>query len=255
MTRSETAPLASMGFTHIELMPIAEHPFDASWGYQPIGLYAPTSRFGSPQDFCLLIDACHRAGIGVIVDRVPGHFPDDDHGLAQFDGTAVYEHANAMQGRHLDWNTLIYNYGRCQFPARQCAVLAGPLPDRRLSRRCGRLDALSRLQPSGRRLDSQPLRRTGKSRGDRLPAPVQYRGVRALSQRHHPGGGIDRLAARLTPNRRRWARLRLQVEHGVDARHAAVHFQGAGPPQIPPQRRDLRHALCVVREFRPAPFA
>jgi 1,4-alpha-glucan branching enzyme len=106
--------ITSMGFTHIELMPIAEHPFDASWGYQPTGLYAPTSRFGTPQDFCILIDACHRAGIGVIVDWVPGHFPDDDHGLAQFDGTAVYEHANAMQGRHLDWNTLIYNYGRSE---------------------------------------------------------------------------------------------------------------------------------------------
>ena len=104
--------VASMGFTHVELLPIAEHPFDASWGYQPIGLYAPTSRFGSPQDFCLLVDAFHRAGVGVILDWVPGHFPDDDYGLAQFDGTAVYEHANAMQGRHLDWNTLIYNYGR-----------------------------------------------------------------------------------------------------------------------------------------------
>jgi 1,4-alpha-glucan branching enzyme len=104
--------VASMGFTHIELLPIAEHPFDASWGYQPTGIYAPTSRFGSPQDFCVLVDACHKAGVGVILDWVPGHFPDDNHGLAQFDGTALYEHANAMQGRHLDWNTLIYNYGR-----------------------------------------------------------------------------------------------------------------------------------------------
>jgi 1,4-alpha-glucan branching enzyme len=105
---------ADLGFTHIELLPISEHPFDGSWGYQPTGLFAPTSRFGSPEDFIELIDACHRAGLGVLLDWVPGHFPDDPHGLAHFDGTALYEHANPMQGRHLDWGTLIYNYGRVE---------------------------------------------------------------------------------------------------------------------------------------------
>ena len=104
--------VADLGFTHVELLPVMEHPFDGSWGYQPTGLYAPTSRFGSPADFLALVDACHRAGLAVILDWVPGHFPDDPHGLAQFDGTALYEHANPMQGRHLDWDTLIYNYGR-----------------------------------------------------------------------------------------------------------------------------------------------
>lgn len=103
-----------LGFTHIELMPVNEHPFDGSWGYQPTGLYAPTSRFGSPEDFAHLIDACHREGLGVLLDWVPGHFPDDPHGLSHFDGTSLYEHANPLQGRHLDWGTLIYNYGRTE---------------------------------------------------------------------------------------------------------------------------------------------
>src|SRR5437899_10255954 len=103
-----------MGFTHVEFLPVGEHPFDGSWGYQPTGLFAPTSRFGTPADFAALIDACHRNGLAVILDWVPGHFPDDPHGLSRFDGTALYEHENPMQGRHLDWNTLIYNYGRTE---------------------------------------------------------------------------------------------------------------------------------------------
>jgi 1,4-alpha-glucan branching enzyme len=106
--------IRDMGFTHVEFLPVSEHPFDGSWGYQPTGLFAPTSRFGSPADFVALVDACHGEGLGVILDWVPGHFPDDPHGLGHFDGTALYEHANPKQGRHLDWGTLIYNYGRTE---------------------------------------------------------------------------------------------------------------------------------------------
>jgi 1,4-alpha-glucan branching enzyme len=108
------AYVRDLGFTHIEFLPVSEHPFDGSWGYQPTGLFAPTSRFGRPADFAALVDACHGAGLAVILDWVPGHFPDDPHGLSRFDGTALYEHANPMQGRHLDWNTLVYNYGRIE---------------------------------------------------------------------------------------------------------------------------------------------
>jgi 1,4-alpha-glucan branching enzyme len=108
------AYVRDMGFTHVEFLPISEHPFDGSWGYQPTGLFAPTSRFGSPADFAALVDACHREGLAVILDWVPGHFPDDPHGLSRFDGTALYEHEDPRQGRHLDWDTLVYNYGRTE---------------------------------------------------------------------------------------------------------------------------------------------
>lgn len=101
-----------MGFTHIELLPINEHPFDGSWGYQPLGLYAPTSRFGTPDDFRFFVETAHANGLGVILDWVPGHFPTDTHGLAEFDGSHLYEHSDPREGFHQDWNTLIYNFGR-----------------------------------------------------------------------------------------------------------------------------------------------
>jgi 1,4-alpha-glucan branching enzyme len=103
-----------MGFTHIEFLPLSEHPFDGSWGYQPVGLYAPTIRHGPPHEFRDLVEAAHDKGIGILLDWVPGHFPTDAHGLGRFDGTHLYEHADPREGFHQDWNTLIFNYGRTE---------------------------------------------------------------------------------------------------------------------------------------------
>ena len=104
--------VVKMGFSHVELMPVAEHPFGGSWGYQPLGLFAPSGRFGPSEGFCRFVDAFHRVGVGVIIDWVPAHFPNDAHGLAHFDGTALFEHADPKEGFHQDWNTYIYNFGR-----------------------------------------------------------------------------------------------------------------------------------------------
>ena len=139
-----------LGFTHVEFLPVSEFPFGGSWGYQPTGLFAPTARFGSPEAFGRLVDRMHQAGIGVILDWVPGHFPSDAHGLARFDGTALYEHEDPRRGFHKDWNTLIYNYGRrevANFLESNAHYWLRQVSHRRPARRCRRLDAVPRLQP------------------------------------------------------------------------------------------------------------
>ena len=177
-----------------------EHPFGGSWGYQVTSYFAPTARFGNPDDFRYLVDALHQAGIGVIVDWVPAHFPKDEWALARFDGTPLYEHPNPRRGEHPDWGTLrlqLRPHGGPQLPGRQRAVLARGVPHRRAAGRRGRLDALPRLLARGR-ASGRPNVYGGR---ENLDAVAFLQEMNATCYRRVPGRvddrrGVDRLAGR-----------------------------------------------------------
>ncbi len=249
------AYVADLGFTHIELMPISEHPFDGSWGYQTLGLFAPTARHGGPEGFERFVAACHDKGVGVLLDWVPAHFPNDAHGLAQFDGTALYEYADPREGFHKDWNTLIYNFGRNevknflvgsalywieQFGVDGLRVDAvASMLYRDYSRKAG--EWIPNEFGGRENLEAIAfLKRTNEVIGIECPGAFTV----AEESTAFPGG--QRADVPRRPG------LPLQMEHGLDARHAGVHPARPSAPPLAPRQDEFRSRLCLQRKLHAA---
>ena len=232
-----TEYVADLGFTHVEFLPVAEHPFGGSWGYQVTSYYAPTSRFGSPDDFRYLVDALHQAGIGVILDWVPGHFPRDEWALARFDGTPLYEHSDPRLGEQPDWGTLVFNFGRTEVRNFLVANAVYWLEEFHVDGL--RVDAVaSMLYLDYSRKDGEwlPNQYGGRENLDAISflQEVNATCLQARPRHHADRRGVDLLARGFPAGVPGRSRVRLQVEHGLDARHAGLHEPGSHLPPVPP---------------------
>ena len=242
------------GFTHVEFLPVTEHPFGGSWGYQVTSYYAPTARFGSPDDFRYLVDPLHQAGIGVILDWVPAHFPKDDWALARFDGTPLYEHADPRRGEQLDWGTYVFDFGR---PEVRNFLVANALYWLQEFHVDGlRVDAVASMlyldysRPDG---GWTPNVHGGRENLEAVQFLQEMNATVHKHPRHRHRSPRSRPPGRASPADQPWRPwLRDEVEHGLDARHPGVHQARPDPPQLPPPRDHLLAGLRVERELRAA---
>ncbi len=244
-----------LGFTHVEFLPIMEHPFGGSWGYQPLGFFAPTGRYGPPEDFAYFVDRCHARGIGVILDWVPAHFPTDVWGLASFDGTALYEHQDPREGFHQDWNTLIFNLGRSEVKGFLIASAIEWLERYHVD--ALRVDAVASMlyrDYSRKAGEWVPNQYGGR---ENLEAVEFFKHLNSIVTIREPGAlddrrGVDGLARCHDAGRAGWTWLRSEMEHGLDERHAPLHGEGADLPQLCARPDDVRNGLCLYRAFHAA---
>ena len=236
------------GFTHVELLPIMEHPFYGSWGYQTTGYFAPTARHGGPIDLMAMVDRLHQRGVGVLLDWVPSHFPNDEHGLYRLDGTHLYEHADPRKGYHPDWQSAIFNYDRNEVRAFLIS-----------SAMCW----LDRYHADGLRVDavaSMLYLDYSRKQGEWIPNEFGGRenlgAVRFLRELNEAvygefpdittvRRGVDGVADGEPPHLRRRARLRVQVGHGLDARRPAVPVPRSDSPALPPRRHHVPRRVRV----------
>ena len=259
----ELAPLLAdyleeLRFTHVEFLPLTEHPFYGSWGYQTTGYFAATSRYGTPQDLMYLIDYLHGRGIGVILDWVPSHFPGDEHGLAFFDGTHLFEHADPREGFHPDWNSYIFNYGRSEVRSFLFSSALFWLDKYHID--ALRVDAVaSMLYRDYSRGPGQwiPNKFGGRENLEaidflkRLNEEVYktFPDVQMIAEESTAWPMVSKTDLCGGPG------VRHEMEHGLDARHALLPRKRSRAPEIPPQRAHLQPAVRLFGKLRPPPFA